>query len=221
MTLARFAAAALLVAPLLAHGTDVTGLVRYHGPPPAAAPVATTKDRAVCGDSVPDESLVAEQGGLGNVVVRIVVPGAAAPPEAIALDQRRCRFEPHVQAATVGSTIELRNGDPLLHGVHAWAGVATAFNVPMAGAGQRLSRTLPRPGPVRIGCDVHGWMGAWVLVVDSPFHAVTDARGRFAIAGVPPGRYTAIAWHERLGERIGAVTVPPGGAAASLELAYP
>jgi hypothetical protein len=220
MRLARFAFPTLLVAPLLAHATEVTGLVRYRGPAPSADPVATTKDRAVCGESAPDERLVAEEGGLGNVVVRIVVPGAAAPPEAIALDQRGCRFVPHVQAATVGSMLELRNGDPLLHGVHAYAGVATAFDVVMATQGQRLARPLPRPGPVRIGCDVHGWMSAWVLVIDTPFHAVTDARGRFAIAGVPPGRYTAIAWHERLGERVGSVTVPPDGA-ASLELAYP
>jgi hypothetical protein len=63
-------------------------------------------------------------------------------------------------------------------------------------------------------------MGAWILVVDGPYHAVTDARGRFAIPGVPPGTWTAIAWHERLGERIGAVKVPPEGAAL-LELAYP
>jgi hypothetical protein len=67
---------------------------------------------------------------------------------------------------------------------------------------------------------VHGWMGAWVYVVDGPFHAVSDARGRFTVAGVPAGTWVVLAWHERLGERTGTVTVPASGP-AQLELAYP
>ncbi|HEY6100865.1 MAG TPA: hypothetical protein VIW03_15615 [Anaeromyxobacter sp.] len=206
--------------PAVPWAGEVRGEVRYRGTPPPPATLEVTKDRTVCGDSAQDESLLVSAGGLANVVVRIVVPGAKVEPTRATLDQRGCRFVPHVVAVPLGSTVDLLNGDPLLHGVHGWSGPATAFNVPMASQGQRAPQALSRPGPIQVGCDVHAWMRAWILVVDVPHHAVSDARGRFAIAGVPPGSYTAIAWHERLGEKIGRVEVPPSGA-ARLELAYP
>ncbi len=208
------------VAPAVARAGEVRGEVRYRGPPVAAPALEVTKDRKVCGEATPDESLLVSQGGLANVVVRIVVPGAAPRPARVTLDQRGCRFVPHVLAVPVGATVDLLNGDAVLHGVHGWTGAATAFNVPMAFEGQRKPQLLGRPGAIRVGCDVHGWMSAWILVVDGPHYAVTDAGGRFEIAGVPPGTWTAIAWHERLGERIGTVKVPADGA-ARLELAYP
>jgi plastocyanin len=206
--------------PALPRAGEVRGTVRYRGQPPSSPRLEVTKDRKVCGDSARDESLLVAGGGLANVVVRIVVPGAKAEPARVALDQRGCRFVPHVLAAPVGSTVDLLNGDPLLHGVHGWSGPATAFNVPMALEGQKQPQLLSRPGPIQVGCDVHGWMSAWILVVDVPYYAVTDERGGFAISGVPPGTWTAIAWHERLGEKIGSVKVP-AAAAAKVELSYP
>jgi hypothetical protein len=71
---------------------------------------------------------------------------------------------------------------------------------------------------VRLGCDVHPWMTAWVGVVEHPFFAVTDAEGRFEIAGVPAGSYTISAWHERLGTIERKVTVQKGMAPIELEL---
>jgi hypothetical protein len=209
----------LAAAPVLSRAGEVRGRVRYEGPAPAPAALETTKDRRVCGPSAPDESLLVRDGALANVVVRVVVPGAAPAPATLTLDQRGCRFVPHVQAAPVGSTLELLNGDPILHTVHAYAGARTAFDVPMPRPGDRVRRPLPQAGPLRIGCDVHGWMSAWVLVVDGPHHAVSGEDGRFSIAGVPAGTYTAIAWHERLGEREARVTVPEAGS-AELELVY-
>lgn len=211
---------ALLLAPALARAGAVRGLARFDDRPPPRNTVPTTKDRAACGESAEDESVRVTDGGLANVVVRVVVPGAKATPRAISLDQQRCRFAPHVQAAPVGSTIELSNGDPILHSVHAYAGIATAFDVPIPpdAAGQR--RTLARPGVIRVGCDIHGWMSAWIVVVDTPHYAVTDARGRFTMSDLPPGSYTAIAWHEALGEKVVSVTVPERGE-GELVVAYP
>lgn len=219
---ARLVAALCVIVgvPAVPRGGEVRGEIRYRGNPPSPPALEVTKDRRVCGDSAQDESFLVSSGRLANAVVRIVVPGAKLEPARVTLDQRGCRFVPHVLATPVGSTVELLNGDPLLHGVHGWTGPATAFDVPMAFQGQKLPQALPRPGPIRVGCDVHAWMSAWILVVDVPYYAVSDARGRFEIAGVPPGSYTAIAWHERLGEKIGTVKVPETGA-VRLELAYP
>jgi hypothetical protein len=221
MTLRSAIVALTVIAPTLAGAGEVTGRIRFQGVPPAAASVPTTKDRDTCGASQPDESLLVSGGGLANAVVRIDASGGGPAPVRAVLDQLGCRFVPHVQVVPAGSTLEIRNGDPILHGVHGWTGLATAFDVPMPSRDARgVARTLSRPGLVRVGCDVHAWMSAYVIVTATPFATVTDAQGAFAIAGVPPGTWPATVWHERLGERKAQVTVPASGA-ARLDLAWP
>jgi plastocyanin len=219
-SLSGVAAALALLAPARAAPGDVAGVVRWAGPPPAAAPLEVTKDRGTCGETQPDESLLVRGGGLANVVVAIAVPGAPAAPRSVVLDQRGCRYVPHVVAAPVGSSLELRSQDPILHGVHGYQGKGTAFDVPLPGAGGAAPRKLARAGVIRVVCDVHGWMSAWVVVTETPFVAVTDGEGRFAVPGVPAGAWEATLWHERLGEKRARVTVPASGA-ATLEAAWP
>ncbi len=205
-----YAATLLLLLARPAAAGDLRGVVHYRGAARAAT-LEVTKDQAACGASVPDETLVVAAGRLKNVVVTVKGPPPPAPGMAT-LDQRRCRYVPHVQAAAVGSTLEILNGDPILHNVHGWAGKATAFNVAMPLRDLRVPRKLDRAGLVRVGCDVHAWMGAWILVADAPF-AVSGDDGRFLVGGLPPGRYAVTAWHERLGERTAEVTVPAQGEA--------
>jgi len=190
---------------------EIHGVARLAGAAPPPAPLEVTKDRATCGEEVPDESVAAADGRLRNVVV--VVKGGPRPaPGKVTLDQRRCRYTPHVQAAALGSTLEIVNGDPLLHNVHGYLGQSTAFNVAMPTRNQGIPRKLEKPGVVVVRCDVHAWMSAYVLVTDSPF-AVTGDDGTFSVGGLAPGSYTVTAWHERLGERTATVTVPPAGGA--------
>jgi plastocyanin len=206
-------AAALLLAlsPSAALAGDLKGVVRFKGAAPTLAPLETTKEKAVCGNSVPDESLQVSGGMLRNVVV--IVKGAPAPaPGKGVLDQRSCRYVPRVQALPVGSTLEVVNGDPTLHNVHGYLGQATAFNLAMPSKDSRLARQLKKPGLVVVRCDVHAWMSAYVWVVESPA-GVTGADGGYAIEGIPPGTYEVTAWHEKLGERKGTATVPATGAA--------
>jgi plastocyanin len=205
---ARALTLALLLAATAARAGEVRGVVRFAGPAPAAAPLEVTKDRATCGDTQPDERLVVDAaGGLANVVVSVgPLPGVRLEPARIVLDQQRCRFAPRVQTAPVGSTLEIVNGDPVLHNVHGWRGKASAFNVPTPTQGERVPRPLPRAGLVRVGCDVHAWMAAWVHVAEGPA-AVTGADGAFRLAGLPPGKHAVTAWHETLGEKAAEVTV--------------
>ncbi len=201
----------LALAPLPSTAGEVRGTVRFQGTPPSLAPLEATKEKALCGDSVPDEAVQVAGGKLRNVVV--VVRGAPAPaPSKGVLDQKTCRFVPHVQVLPVGSTLEVVNGDPTLHNVHGYLGQATAFNLAMPSKDARMARQLKKPGLVVVKCDVHAWMSAYVWVVDAPA-AVTGADGTFSIAGIPPGTYEVTAWHERLGERKGTATVPATGAA--------
>ena len=204
-------AAVLALIPSATAAGDLSGVVRFQGAPPALAPLETTKERALCGDSVPDETVLVSNGKLRNVVV--VVKGAPAPaPVKAVLDQRTCRYVPHVQAIPLGSTLELVNGDPTLHNVHGYLGQATAFNLAMPSKDQRVARQMKKPGLVVVRCDVHAWMSASVWVVDAP-SAVSGEDGAFTVGNVPPGTYEVTAWHEKLGEKKASVTIPPAGVA--------
>ncbi|HET7754889.1 MAG TPA: carboxypeptidase regulatory-like domain-containing protein [Anaeromyxobacteraceae bacterium] len=210
--------AVLCVAPAVSAG-EVKGVVRYTGPVPDAAPLRATKDQPTCGEAVPDDSLLVSGGLLANAVVSVgAIPGVQPAPLTVVLDQRRCRFVPRVLTAPVGSTVDVVNSDPILHNAHGWNGKATVFNVPMPTEGQRAPKPLRKPGLVKVGCDVHGWMGAWIFVAEGPA-AVSAADGSYRLAGVPAGTYTVKVWHERLGEQTAQVTVPAAGE-ATLDFAF-
>ena len=75
----------------------------------------------------------------------------------------------------------------------------TVFNVALPNKGQRIERPLKKAGLVRVECDAHGWMLAWIYVAENPYYAVTSKDGRFTITDVPPGSYTLVAWQEYTG----------------------
>lgn len=190
--------------PSLSHrnGT-IAGTVRFPGKPPPPGILSVYKEQAFCGSMIPDQSLVvAPDGALKNVVITLHGPGLdrpAEPPHRIQLDNIGCRFAPHVQAAPAGSKLLLLNSDVILHDAHARIGARTLFNDGLP-RWRRLTRTLRRPGVIRIICELHhAWMSAYIVVTANPFFAVTDSRGHYAIHGIPPGTYEARFWHERLG----------------------
>ena len=202
----------------------IAGTVRFRGKPPPPKALRVYKERAFCGSAVPDESLLVDADrGLRNVVVTLHgagLRGTPVRPEAIALDNVGCRFAPHVQAAPVGSTVLLLNSDPILHDAHARMGPETLFNEGLP-RWRRVTRTLRRPGVVKVVCELHhAWMSAYIVVAPNRFFAVTDATGGFAVRGIPPGGYEARFWHERLGEARRRVTVTPGRT-RDLEVTFP
>ena len=143
--------------------------------------------------------------------MRIEGDGLPKPQkQTITIDQKNCRYHPHVQAASVGSTLEILNSDPMLHNIHGYVGQQTLFNLAMPIKGQKIPRPLPRAGLVSIKCDVHSWMQGYVVVSDTPF-AVDSEDGSYTIKDVPAGTYTVTAWHEKLGTKSEKVTVPATG----------
>jgi hypothetical protein len=206
----------------------VTGAVRVSGTRVPSAPTSVTVDAAVCGDRVADESLIVDaEGRLRNAVVmlRPASPAQEAGergPE-VRVDNAGCRFVPRVQVVRRGQPVRVHNSDPVLHNTRAdvvGAPSVAVANLALARAGvtmdltRRLEARLPS-GPaevlVRLGCDVHPWMRGWLVVVDHPYAAVTDAAGSYAIRNVPPGSYTLAIWHETLGSRERPLTVTPEG----------
>ena len=179
-------------------------------------PSNATRIPKCAGSNRPSESLqVDPSGGLANVVVYLedIHAGKALQPIEADLNQVGCTYVPHVQAVPVGSTLNLLNGDPLLHNIHATQGASTAFNYAMPGSVRKIPKKLSRPGFLAIKCDVHGWMNGTVAVMDNPYFAVTDATGSFSIGEIPPGTYQLTIWHERLGKKSQPITIHPGEAA--------
>jgi plastocyanin len=202
-----------------APGGPVDGRVLWVGPRPALPPLGTNPSvQSVCGSTVADPSLrVGPEGGVADVVVWVDVPPEPGDPSfpapVVVLDQRGCVYVPTVLAARAGSTLRLRNSDPLTHTVHGVAGGLTVFNVAMPLERMELSRQLPnQPGVVEIRCDVHPWMRATVRTFDHPRFTTTDPAGRFRLASVPGGEVEVHAWHPRLGEKVARVRVEEGGA---------
>lgn len=202
----------------------LSGSVRLAGPVPARPSLPVYKSQQVCGDSVPDEALVVGPGGgLRYVVVTVDGVRDGRKPErdaTLVLDNRLCRFEPHVQTAGVGQWLELRNSDPILHNADARMGKETLFNVALT-PGRQLRKPLARAGLITVTCDVrHTWMKAFVAVADHPYHTVTDAEGAYEIRDLPPGSYTVRVWHEELGTQEHRVAIEPGKS-AMLDVTYP
>jgi plastocyanin len=189
-----------LAAPALANGT-IEGTIRLKAPVPAQKPLPVVKDAAACGKDAPNESVVVgEKGALRNVVVFVKdarFAGKPSPVAGAALDQRACRYIPHVQALTVGTPLSLMNNDAILHNVHANDANLTVFNVAMPIKGQKLPMPMRKPGLMKLQCDAgHTWMNGWIYVFDHPYYAVTDEHGAFSIKDVPAGDYTVELWHE-------------------------
>ncbi len=132
------------------------------------------------------------------------------------LDQKSCRFEPHVQVVRQGE-LDIVNSDPVLHNTHGYYGKRTAFNVALPEQGGRVTKLLKRAGTVKVDCDAHGWMLGWLQVVDSPYFSQTGEDGLFTISDVPPGDYTLVVWQEAIGDTEMPVTVT-GGQTTTLDV---
>jgi plastocyanin len=193
----------------------IRGRIAFQGPVPSNAPVKLDSDPA-CASQHPggltlDTTLVSN-GGLDNVFVYIR-DGLGryhfdTPATPVTIDQKGCRYAPHVVGVRTGQPIEIGNSDPTMHNVHAMGKINQEFNFAQAFQGIRNTKTFTAPEVmVHLKCNVHNWMSAYVGVLDHPYFAVTAGGGAFELTNVPAGAYTIEAWHETLGTETASVTV--------------
>lgn len=152
-----------------------------------------------------------------DVVVYIdAIPGKTFPaPKAHSkIDQKNMTFIPHVLPVQVGTTVEFLNNDQVLHNVFTPSKAADRFNLGTWGKGETRSYTFEKEGSAVLLCNVHPEMEGYVVVVPTPYYAVTGADGRFTIEGVPAGTYTLKVWTKgKVHAEPVTVTVPATGAA--------
>jgi plastocyanin len=208
------AGAPAAAAPAVADAATVAGLVKFEGTAPKMPPMQMAAD-PTCASAHPtpqpdEEVVVGPAGELANVIVYVKnAPAGPAPSAPAILDQRGCKYVPHVTAVQVGQPIQIKNSDNTLHNVHAMPSVNSQFNEgqPVQGMVSTKKFDKVEPTPFRIKCDVHGWMKSYMAVLPHSYHSVSQGNGTFSIANLPPGNYTLVAWHEKYGTQEQQVTV--------------
>jgi hypothetical protein len=209
------ALAAYEVVPVTNGGT-IDGLVTLSGTAPSEPALKVTKNQDYCGQSIPDPAYTVDgQGGLANVIVYLkdITKGKGAPAVPVSLLNTKCMFYPRVQGAMVGGQIKISSDDTVLHNTHPQNAQtsATIFNVALPFKGFSVTKPLPTmPMMIKVKCDAHEWMHAWIMELDHPYYATTGADGHFTIKDVPPGTYTLAVWHEAAGEKSVPVLVAAG-----------
>ncbi|MBI4314272.1 MAG: hypothetical protein HY594_05605 [Candidatus Omnitrophica bacterium] len=201
-----------------AGGATLAGKVMFEGTPPAPARIKMDAD-PVCGQQhsqpVHAQDAVVNNGALQYVFVYVKsgLEGKTfpAPTQPVVFDQRGCIYDPHVVGVRVGQALQILNSDATLHNVNCKPKSSTPFNLAMPTKGMKISKTFSKPElAVPVKCNVHPWMQAYIHVMDHPFFAVSGADGSFTIAGLPAGKYTLEAWHEKLGVSTQEITVADG-----------
>ena len=145
-----------------------------------------------------------------EAVVWVEGPRVKAPPLSAVITMKAKAFAPRVAVVTVGGTVEFPNQDPIFHNVFSVSG-ENRFDLDLYKRPKSGAWTFKAPGLVRVYCNIHPQMSAFVLVRDNPFWTRPGRAGEFEIANVPPGTWVVKAWHERSGEASQTVTVPEAG----------
>jgi plastocyanin len=130
--------------------------------------------------------------------------------EPVTLDQHGCQYKPHVLGLMEGQELIIKNSDDTNHNIHFLPKVNDEFNKTQPKKDMTDTIKLKAEAPFHVKCDVHPWMGSYIGVFKHPFFAVTGEEGTFEMKGLPPGKYTIAAWHEKWGEQVASVEVGAG-----------
>jgi plastocyanin len=200
---------------------SITGAISFTGEAPAPKTISMDADPA-CAASNPNpqtEDSVVKDGKLANVFVYIKdgktadgksITGFAfeVPATEVSLDQKGCRYVPHVLGMMAGQKLKVTNSDPTAHNVHPSPKSNKEWNQSQPANAQPIIQTFTRAEiVVPVKCNQHPWMKANIGVMKHPLYAVSGENGAFEIKNVPPGTYTVATWHERYGEKTQSVTV--------------
>ena len=208
----------------LAQAATVTGKIAFKGVAPKSQVIRMNADpvcaKETAGKKILRQDVVVNANAtLANVFVYVKegIDKASIPSnvgEPAVIDQKGCMYTPRVVGVRVGQKLRISNSDSTMHNVHSLSKANPSFNSAMPTKGQVIEKEFKKTEfpPIKMKCDVHGWMLGYIAVMEHPFFSVSDETGSFSVANLPPGSYTLEAWHETLGTKTASVTVTAAGA---------
>ena len=190
---------ALLLAPGLAFSGTIKGAAIFSGKGHPLALHKTGKYKKACGPEVPNETLIIDNKGIKNVVLSLNGKNLKSSAGEYHLDQKKCRYEPHVLAMPVDSELKIHTSDPVNHNIHTYSFDNDPINIMFTPNQEAYSQEMEEAEIIKVECDLHSWMTAWVVVTPNSYFAISSDDGSYEVPDVPPGKYRLTAWHETLG----------------------
>jgi len=184
----------------------ISGVASLKGQPPKIKALDMTADPGCPTGPQPAEVVVANAGKLANVFVYVKegLPQGnfAVPIEPVLLDQKGCRYNPHMLGIMAGQPLKITNTDMADHNIHDMPSNNPAFNESQMPTDQPIIKKFPNAEMmIPVQCNQHPWMRAYINVMPHPYYAVSAPDGGFEIRNLPPGEYTIAAVHEKFGEQ--------------------
>jgi plastocyanin len=193
---------------------SISGNVSFKGIPPKPKPLDMTQDPGCPSSPQPSDAIVVNGGKLANVFIYVkegLPQGTfAVPSEPVVLDQKGCRYSPHMLGIMAGQPLKVLNSDTADHNIHDMPQNNPAWNESQTPTSKPVIKTFAHPEMmIPVQCNQHPWMRAYINVLTHPYFAVSAADGSFTIKNLPPGEYTLVAVHEKFGEQTMKVSVGP------------
>lgn len=192
-------------------GGTIAGKILYNGKPIRPKHFPVTQDVSVCGKAKEIYPAKVGEGGVAEAVVWLddITSGKAFNFPEPALNQKNCDFAPHVLLMQPG-TLKVLSSDAASHNIHVFSSANREVNQVMPPQGSPVEVTLARPDQVKILCEIHKWMSAYIFVVKNPYYVLSGMGGAYALSDVPAGKYHVKVWQESLGTQTQEVTVETG-----------
>jgi hypothetical protein len=193
---------------------SISGVVSFKGTPPKLKPLDMTQDPGCPSSPQPSDAVVVAGGKLANVFVYVkegLPQGTfAVPSEPVVLDQKGCRYSPHMLGIMAGQPLKVLNSDTANHNIHDMPQSNQAWNESQSPTDKPIIKAFDKPEMmIPVQCNQHPWMRSYINVLSHPYFAVSAADGSFAIKNLPPGEYTLVAVHEKFGEQTMKMKVGP------------
>ena len=211
MHLVSYLLLAVILSPELAISGSLNGTAIFSGKIEQLKPYKTGKYKKACGTDIPNESMLIDNKGVRNVVISLHGKKLKKRGGEYKLDQKKCRYEPHVIAVPLDSELKIHTSDPINHNIHTYSFENDPINIMFLPGQDAYSQEMEEAEIIKVECDLHNWMRAWIVVTPNAYSTVSDSDGSFEIPDVPPGKYELTAWHETLGSLTKSITVGNDG----------
>ncbi|MEP6991860.1 MAG: carboxypeptidase regulatory-like domain-containing protein [bacterium] len=210
------AATTAAMRPAAPAADSITGTVTYTGTLPKMKPIDMAKEPTCAADHKTPVTTESAVGGPNNSLEDVVIyisagdKPSAPSTHAVRYDQRGCQYVPHVAIVEVNQPIEISNLDKTSHNIHPLAKANAEWNKSQPPGAPPLKESFAKAEFIPVKCNIHPWMHGYFAVLNTSHATTSGEDGTFSLKGLPAGKYTVTAWHERFGTQSQEVTIGAG-----------